>query len=250
MQAIREDPKRAGLLYAGTEHGIYVSFDNGAEWQSLRLNLPDTQVSDMVIEGDDLVIATHGRSFYILDDITPLRQLSAGVLTTAAHLFTPHPVIRSVNRAGIDYWLAKEADTVTIDILDANGAVVRSYVGSPEAEKKGRAAAAEADDEGGGRGGRVPPPARKAGGNRFTWDLHYPGAKTFEGMIFWGAQADAGPLAVPPASIRCVSPRTGSRKARPFTITKDSRLTGVTDADLAEQFKLAIQVRDKTKRSE
>ena len=66
MHAVREDPKRAGLLFAGTEHGIYVSFDNGAEWQSLRLNLPDTQVPDLLIEGDDLVIATHGRSFYIL----------------------------------------------------------------------------------------------------------------------------------------------------------------------------------------
>jgi photosystem II stability/assembly factor-like uncharacterized protein len=250
VQAVREDPKRAGLLYAGTEHGIYVSFDNGAEWQSLRLNLPDTQVSDLVIEGDDLVIATHGRSFYILDDISPLRQLSAGVLSTGAHLFTPHPVVRSVNRAGIDYWLAKEADTVTIDILDAKGTVVRSYVGSAEEEKKARAgrggAAGEGDDEGGGgRGGRVPPPARKEGGNRFTWDLRYPGAKTFEGLIFWGAQADQGPTAVPGQyQVRLTA--NGVTEIRPLTITKDSRLTGVTDADLAEQFKLAIQVRDKT----
>ncbi len=249
VQAVREDPKRAGLLYAGTEHGIYVSFDNGAEWQSLRLNLPDTQVSDMVIEGDDLVIATHGRSFYILDDISPLRQLSAGVLSTGAHLFTPHSVVRSVNRAGIDYWLAKEADTVTIDILDANGAVVRSYVGSAEEEKKGRGGrggAAEGDDEGGGgRGGRVPPPARKAGGNRFTWDLRYPGAKTFEGMIFWGAQAEQGPTAAPGQyQVRLTA--NGVTEVRPLIVTKDPRLTGVTDADLAEQFKLSMQVRDKT----
>jgi photosystem II stability/assembly factor-like uncharacterized protein len=250
VQAVREDPKRAGLLYAGTEHGIYVSFDNGAEWQSLRLNLPDTQVSDLVIEGDDLVIATHGRSFYILDDITPLRQLSAGVLSTGAHLFTPHPVVRSVNRAGIDYWLAKEADTVTIDILDAKGAVVRSYVGSAEEEKKGRGgrggAAGEGEDEGGGGGGRgaVRPPARKEGGNRFTWDLRYPGAKSFEGMIFWGAQADAGPTAAPGQyQVRLTA--NGVTEIRPLTVTKDPRLSA-TDADLAEQFKLAIQVRDKT----
>jgi len=251
VQAVREDPKRAGLLYAGTEHGIYVSFDNGAEWQSLRLNLPDTQVSDLIIEGDDLVIATHGRSFYILDDITPLRQLSAGVLSTGAHLFTPHPVVRSVNRAGIDYWLAKEADTVTIDILDGKGAVVRSYVGSAEEEKKGRGgrggATGEGEDEGGGGGGRgaVRPPARKEGGNRFTWDLRYPGAKTFEGLIFWGAQADQGPTAVPGQyQVRLTA--NGVTEVRPLTIAKDPRLTGVTDADLTEQFKLAIQVRDKT----
>src|SRR5271170_3659230 len=107
VHAVREDPKRAGLLFAGTEHGIYVSFDNGGEWQSLRLNLPDTQVSDLLIQGDDLVIGTHGRSFYILDDITPLRQLGTGVLSGEAHLYTPHSVVRSVNRAGLDYWLAK-----------------------------------------------------------------------------------------------------------------------------------------------
>jgi photosystem II stability/assembly factor-like uncharacterized protein len=251
VHAIREDPKRAGLLFAGTEHGIYVSFDNGAEWQPLRLNLPDTQVADLVIEGDDLVIGTHGRAFYILDDITPLRQLSTGVLSTGAHLFTPHSVIRSVNRAGIDYWLAKDADTVTIDILDSNGTVVRSYVGSPEEDKKGRGgrggAGGEGDDEGGGggRGGAVRPPARKAGGNRFTWDLRYPGAKTFEGMIFWGAQAEAGPTATPGQyQVRLTA--NGVTETRPLTVMKDPRLTGVTEADLAEQFKLAMQVRDKT----
>ena len=249
VQAVREDPKRAGLLFAGTEHGIYVSFDNGAEWQSLRLNLPDTQVSDLVIEGDDLVIATHGRSFYILDDITPLRQLAAGILSTGAHLFTPHPVVRSVNRAGIDYWLAKEADTVKIDILDTSGTVVRSYVGSAEEEKKGRGgrggAAAGDDDEGGGGRGAVRPPARKVGGNRFTWDLRYSGAKTFEGLIFWGAQADAGPTAMPGQyQVRLTA--NGATEVRPLVVMKDPRLTGVSDADLAEQFKLAIQARDKT----
>jgi hypothetical protein len=253
FQAIREDPKRPGLLYAGTEHGIYVSFDNGAEWQSLRLNLPDVQVADLVIEGDDLVIGTHGRAFYILDDISPLRQLSSNVLSGAAHLFTPHSVVRSVNRAGIDYWLAKEADAVTIDILDAKGAVVRSYVGSAEEEKKraagrGGAAAAADDgggDEGGGGRGAVRPPARKAGGSRFVWDLRYPGPKTFEGMIFWGAQAEAGPTATPGQyQVRLTA--NGVSETRPLMVSKDPRLTGVTDADLAEQFKLAIEVRDKT----
>jgi photosystem II stability/assembly factor-like uncharacterized protein len=241
VHAIREDPKRAGLLFAGTEHGIYVSFDNGTEWQSLRQNLPDTQVSDLLIEGDDLVIATHGRSFYILDDITLLRQLSAGTLSTGAHLFTPHTVVRSVNRAAIDYWLAKEADKLTIEILDAHGTLVRSYVGSLEEEKKKR----PEDEEGGGGRGAVHPPARKAGGNRFTWDLRYPGSRTFEGMIYWGAQADAGPLATPGQyQVRLTA--NGVTETRPFTVSKDPRLTGVTDADLMEQFKLAMEVRDKT----
>lgn len=248
VHAIREDPKREGLLFAGTEHGIYVSFDNGAEWQSLKLNLPDTQVADLVIEGDDLVIATHGRSFYILDDITPLRQLSAAAVSGGAHLFTPHPVIRSVNRAGIDYWLAKEADTVKIDILDANGAVVRSFVGSAEEEKKrsggGRGGAADQADEGGFGRGAVRPPSRKAGGNRFVWDLHYPGAKTFEGMIFWSAPTDQGPIAAP-GNYRVRLTANGVSETRPLTVSKDPRLTNVTDADLAEQFRFAMEIRDK-----
>jgi hypothetical protein len=148
-----------------------------------------------------------------------------------------------VNRAGIDYWLAKEADKVTIDILDSRGTVVRTYVGSPEEEKKRPAAGDE--EEGGGRGGRVPPPARKAGGNRFTWDLRYPGPKTFEGLIFWGAQPEQGPTAAPgPYQVRMTA--NGVSETRPLVVSKDPRLTGVSDADLAEQFKLAVQVRDKT----
>jgi photosystem II stability/assembly factor-like uncharacterized protein len=249
FQAIREDPKRAGLLFAGTEHGIYVSFDNGAEWQSLRLNLPDVQVADLVIEGDDLVIGTHGRAFYILDDISPLRQLSSSALSTGAHLFTPHPVVRSVNRAGFDYWLAKDSDALTIDILDSKGAVVRSFLSSPEEDKKRAAARVAAGDDGGddggGRGGAVRQPARKAGGNRFTWDLRYPGAKTFEGMIYWGAQADSGPTA-PPGQYQVRLTANGVSETRPFSVSKDPRLTAITGADLAEQFRFAMQVRDKT----
>ena len=244
VQAIREDPKRPGLLFAGTEHGIFISFDNGAEWQSLRLNLPDTQVADLVIEGDDLVIGTHGRAFYILDDITPLRQLSTAALSTAAHLFTPHGVVRSVSRAEINYWLAKEPDTVKLEILDANGTVVRSFTGSAEAEKKGRGGA-DTEEEGGGGRGAVRPPARKTGINRFTWDLHYSGPTTFEGMIFWGAQADAGPTAMP-GSYQVRLTANGVTETRPLNISKDPRLTDVSDADLAEQFKLAMEVRDKT----
>ena len=119
VHAIREDPKRPGLLFAGTEHGIYVSFDNGAEWQTMRQNLPDTQVPDLLFQGDDLVIATHGRAFYIMDDISLLRQLAAPVKTTT--LFAPRPTDRSLDRgATIDYFLAKDAP-VKIDILDAQG---------------------------------------------------------------------------------------------------------------------------------
>jgi hypothetical protein len=112
VHAVREDPVRQGLLFAGTEHGIYVSFDDGAQWQSIALNLPDVQVSDIVIQGADVVIATHGRSFYVLDDISPLRQLKPTLLSESVHLFQPPTAERNVEQARIDYYLAKAAEKV------------------------------------------------------------------------------------------------------------------------------------------
>src|SRR5690606_40895251 len=97
VHAVREDPKRKGLLYAGTEHGVYVSFDDGDHWQSLSLNLPDVAVHDLVVEEKDLVIATHGRSFYVLDDISPLRQLTREVASSRGHLFRPADAMRSID---------------------------------------------------------------------------------------------------------------------------------------------------------
>ncbi len=245
VHVVREDPKKPGLLFAGTEHGIYVSFNNGGEWQSLRLNLQDTQVPDLLIKDDDLVIATHGRSFYILDHISILRQLSGNLQTT--HLFTPDPARRSLDRgATIDYFLPREEATVKLDILDSRGNVVRSFLGSAEEEKKAQERQKEQEEEGGGGGrGGARPPARKAGGNRFNWDLRYPGATTFPGMILWGANAEQGPLAVPgDYQVRLTA--GGVTETRPLHIERDPRETNVTEADLEAQFHLAMQVRDKT----
>ena len=241
VHAVREDPKRPGLLYAGAEHGIYVSFDDGANWQSLSLNLPDTQVPDLVVEENDLVIATHGRSFYILDDIGVLRQLTPEYASADVHLFQPRTAIRSVNQVAIDYSLKKPADKVTIDILDAKAQVIRTFIGSTDDDKRPAVAA------GGESFGPQPPraPARKAGTNRFTWDLRYPGATVFEGMILWSARAETGPLA-PPGSYQVRLTVDGQTQTQAFAIKRDPRLTNVTDADLAEQFSLAIKVRDKT----
>ena len=136
VHAVREDPKRAGLLYAGTEHGIYVSFDDGANWQSLLLNLPDTQVPDLVVEENDLVIGTHGRSFYILDDIGVLRQLTPEYAGSNVHLFQPRTAIRSVSQSSIDYLLKKAADRLTIEILDSKGQVIRTFTGSADDDKR------------------------------------------------------------------------------------------------------------------
>jgi photosystem II stability/assembly factor-like uncharacterized protein len=238
VHAVREDTKRPGLLYAGTEHGIYISFDDGANWQSLSLNLPDTQVSDIVVQDHDLVIATHGRSFYVLDNISPLRQLTPEVVATSVlHLYTPENPIRRVQPLSIDYFLKAKADKVTIEILDAKGGVIRTYSGPPEA----RAQAETPDDE-----GPRQPPARvglDAGLNRFTWNLRYPGATTFPGMVLWSANVNEGPFAIPGQyQVRVTA--NGSTQTQTFHITEDPRVT-VSQADLQASFDLAKQVLDK-----
>jgi len=243
VQAVREDPGRPGLLFAGTEHGIYVSFDDGANWQPLRLNLPNTQVSDLVVEGDDVVIATHGRSFYVLDDITALRQLKPQIPGESAHLFRPRPAERSVNQGVLDYYLKQPVDKISVQILDGQGQLVRSFEGTAEDDKKKDGASdADADSEFGPP--RAKPPTRTAGINRFTWDLRYPGAKTFEGLIMWGARPDQGPLA-PPGEYHARIIVNGAMQTENLPVVKDPRLPNVSNADLEEQFKLASQVRDK-----
>ncbi|MFY9574158.1 MAG: glycosyl hydrolase [Blastocatellia bacterium] len=221
VHAVREDPKRAGLLYAGTEHGIYVSFDDGANWQSLGLNLPDTQVPDLVVEENDLVIATHGRSFYILDGIGVLRQLTPDIAKSDVHLFQPAPAIRSVSQAAIDYYLKQPAEKVTIEILDAKGAVVRTFTGSVEDDKPRTRPGGEEDEFPGPAVFRAP--ARKAGTNRFTWNLRYPGATVFDGMILWSARAEDGPVA-PPGNYQVRLTANGKTHNQSLTIKRDPRL--------------------------
>ena len=148
-RVIREDPERKGLLYAGTERGVWVSFDDGAHWQSLRLNLPRVPVHDLVVKEGDLAIATHGRAFWILDDISPLRQMSKDLTAQPAHLFAPRNGYRIYWGAGslienlpsganppngifVYYWLKDKNQDVTLDILDAGGAVVNSYSSRPD----------------------------------------------------------------------------------------------------------------------
>jgi photosystem II stability/assembly factor-like uncharacterized protein len=257
--AIREDPTRAGLLYAGTEHGIYVSWDDGASWRSLSLNLPDTQVSDVVVEANDLVIATHGRSMYVLDDIGPIREARAA--GAALQLFTPRTATRGVNAATVQYTLARPADTVRVEILDRAGRVVRSFVGggepasdsaAPPAGGAAPAAGVATPDTILSPTGCEPPrrrdapgrPAGRAGLNRFTWDLRHPGASTFECMVIWSASPAQGPLALPGEyQVRVTA--NGASETRPLAVRMDPRLKGVSAADLQAQFDLAIQIRDK-----
>ena len=265
VHVVREDPARRGLLYAGTQHGVYVSYDDGDHWESLSLNLPDVQISDLVVEDHDLAIATHGRGFYVLDNIAPVREARA--ITTAAdtYLFKPGDAIRSAGGATITYLLKKPAQNLRIDILDSNGAVVTSIIGGAPNAAGGRGRgrgqlfatgelplasaepAAPAGDEAeavGGRGGRSGPPitSMAAGLNRTTWNLDYAGPATFPGIVLWGATT-TGPAA-PPGTYQVRLTADGQSQTQPLVV-KRHPLRSATDADLKEQFDLAIQIRDK-----
>ncbi len=245
-RTIREDSQKRGLLYAGTEHGVYVSFNDGASWQSLRLNLPVTPVHGLVSEERDLVIGTHGRGFYILDDINVLRQVTGDLTSAALHVFQPNNPQRGLNNnIAIDYYLGRDAEEVKVEFLDATGKVLRALSGTAKA-----ADAPTPDGPGGGGGGGfgggAPRVATRKGMNRFMWDLRQEGPVVFPGMIMWAAQPQRGP-ASPPGKYSVRITANSATKGRDFTIGIDPRLLadGITEAYLHEQFKLSSQVRDR-----
>jgi hypothetical protein len=237
-RVIREDPVRAGLLYVGTEHGIYVSFDDGDHWESLLLGLPALSVQGLVAEAKDLVIGTHGRGLYVLDDITPLRQQEAGLADRALHVFRPYDATRTVDPGvTIDYYLGRPADRVTVEILDGAGEVVQRFEGTT-ADRGDLPAPAIAP--------RRPPPPRvrtDVGTHRIRWNLRYADAIGFEGMIlYWPANpALQGPLA-PPGEYRVRVSANGESMTQSVRVLRDERLIDVTDDDLQAQFQLSRQV--------
>jgi photosystem II stability/assembly factor-like uncharacterized protein len=235
-RSIREDTARRSLLYLGTEHGFYISFDAGGHWQPFRLNLPVTPVHDITVEANDLVIATHGRGFYILDNIGSLRQFQPEITQAPAHLFKPSDATRSVTRAAIDYYLASASPDLQLEILDSSGVVVRSF----KAGGENSAAAADADDG-------PPPPARtvpaKKGLNRFSWDLRSAPSHDFPGLIMYQASV-AGPF-VPPGEYTVKLTAAGLTQSQTFRVLRDARLTNITDTDLAEQYRFARDVQAK-----
>ena len=227
-QAVREDTVRKGLLYLGTEHGIYYSFDDGGHWQPLQLNLPDTQVADIAVEKHDLVIATHGRSFYVLDDIDLLRQFTPQVESRRFYLFAPEPAVRPLRNGVIDYYL-KEPAKLALEIRDVRGQLVRRF------------------DSTAPTGRTAPALTAHAGSNRFEWDLRYPGSTIFPGIVLRYAAPGQGPTA-PPGEYTVRMIVNGETQSQPLRIQRDPRLT-VTDADLQEQFKLAVEIRDQLSRA-
>jgi photosystem II stability/assembly factor-like uncharacterized protein len=243
VRSFAEDPKSATLLYAGTEYGLYVSFDGGRRWQPFPRKLPITPIADLEARDDDLVMTTQGRSVWIIDDVQPLRELSATVTAAAAHLFTPSPAVRVLkgtdpfdpaptlpdqpdNGAVLHYWLRDSASApVTVEILDAQKRTVRRLTSDSAAS---RAA-----------GQRRLPVAR--GLHRVTWDLTYPGPRQVEGQVLWGYN---GGVKAPPGEYEVVLTANGVTMRRPLTVRADPRLPHVTAAEYAEQFRLASVVRD------
>jgi photosystem II stability/assembly factor-like uncharacterized protein len=236
-RAVREDPVKKDLLFLGTEHGVYVSFDAGDRWQSLQLNLPDTPIRDLVVKDRDVVLGTHGRGFWILDDIEPLRDLTPAVYTKALTVFEPDgPAIRGVGNAVIQYFLADKPEKLTVEILDTAGKVVDTFEGADEVQKEERGFF---DTPG------STTPTKAAGLSRFEWNPRYKGATTFKGMILWSAQPERGPKA-PPGRYQARVTADGVAETVGFEVVMDPRLKGVTQADLEEQFRLATEINEKT----
>ncbi|MGH9749987.1 MAG: VPS10 domain-containing protein, partial [Candidatus Polarisedimenticolia bacterium] len=250
VRVVREDPVRPGLLYAGTETGVWVSFDDGAAWRPLQLNLPTAPIHDLAVKDADLVVATHGRSFWVLDDLTPLRQMDAKAAQSAAHLFAPAPAVRYRADGGdepftgsnppagaVIYYYLREAakEEITLEILDGAGRVVRRYssiekviAGKPlpeEPEKKEKPDVLPAEE----------------GMHRFVWDLRYEMPDLAPDVI-WDMGKPPGPMA-PPGRYQVRLNAGGGTFTAPLEVRLDPRVT-TTKADLDLQFEWMMRIRD------
>ncbi|HEY0556709.1 MAG TPA: glycosyl hydrolase [Thermoanaerobaculia bacterium] len=301
-RVIRADPARRGLLYAGTERGVYISFDDGARWQPLQLNLPIVPVHDLTIKDGSLVAATHGRAFWVLDDLSPLRELAArhdlggsDFGSRAVHLFAPAPAYRYSDAGGsfqvpgtgqnppagvvVDYYLKAappedKAKEVKLEILTRDGKVIRTFHGKPAeagkepkpdapakaaaaAKEEDKEAAKEAEKKGDKEKAKAKEPAAgsedaedaeeekvptEAGLNRFVWDLAWPPAGKFPGIVLWSGDPIA-PVAVPGMyQVRLTA--AGQTLTQPFELRRDPRSAG-TQEDLEAQFRFLTETRDK-----
>lgn len=241
LRVVRADPKRQGLLYAGTEKGMWISFDDGANWNKFQLNLPPVPVADLAVKDDNLIAATHGRSFWMIDDLTPLHQVAASMVSRESMLFKPMNTYRSPSQGGyreprkgegenrpggvlVHYYLKAVDDKqeVKLEFLEADGDVIKTF--SNKAKEKAEQLSV------------------KTGGNRFVWDLRYAGFKTFPGMVFYGSP-NLGPKAVP-GKYKVRLTVGGQSQEQDFEILKDPRIA-TTAEDFAAQFNFLIKVRDK-----
>jgi hypothetical protein len=242
VNVVREDPKRRGLLYAGTEHAVYVSFDDGAHWQSLQQNLPAASMRDIVFNGDDVILGTHGRGIWILDDAAALREVTQAS-SKSAYLYSPAVAYRTrpgsdqgtpispdetllpnpPSGAILDYYVGSASGPLSLQIVDASGRVVRrwSSTDKPVIPNPKKLTVLPS---------WVPasyPPSAQPGAHRFVWDYYYAGPH----------RGGTGPLA-PPGRYTVRMQIGGKTYAHPLTLRRDPTVRA-TDADLRKQFELA-----------
>ncbi len=231
-RALRADPKRKGLLYAGTERGMYISFNDGSNWQKFQLNLPIVPITDLAIKNDNLIAATQGRSFWMIDDLTPIHQLTTSAMKEDVILFKPQDSYRmgggrgrtsktaGTNHPGgvaINYFIKEkeEKQVVSINIYDANDKLIKTFSTKPNKEKKEAKLTV------------------KDGNNIFYWDMMYPGAERVQGMILWWASLN-GPMALP-GNYKTTLKVGETSKSQNFTILKNP-VSETSLADAKAQF--------------
>jgi photosystem II stability/assembly factor-like uncharacterized protein len=242
VRVVRADPKRQGLLYAGTEKGMWISFDDGTSWAKFQLNLPPVPIADLAIKNDNLIAATHGRSFWMIDDLTALHQLNKEMVSKDVVLFKPMPSYRMPGGGGwrepdrklvgqnhpggvmVHYFVkaVEEKSEVRLEFFETNGTLIKSF--SSKAKEKSEQLAV------------------KSGGNRFVWDMRHPGYKTFPGMVFYGSP-NQGPKAVP-GNYKVKLTVNGQSQEQEFEILKDPRIN-TTQEEFQAQFDFLVKVRDK-----
>ena len=253
-RVLRADPAQAGLLYTGTERGIYYSVNNGRKWSSLQLDLPVAPITDLQVKGDDLVAATQGRGFWILDDLAVLRQQAAGLALNRMQLYTPEPALRLIagrrnddpGTAGTNpydgvslfYHLpaqVRDPDSLSLAVYGENDeAPIWTWTVQDENENEDDSAETGSDED-------EAVLASDAGLHRHVWDLRYPGMKRFEGLVLW-ADMESGPTAVPGA-YRARLSADGKSVDTSFDVIPDPR-SAATPEDYAAQFTFVRDIRD------
>ncbi|TSA26503.1 MAG: glycosyl hydrolase [Ignavibacteriales bacterium] len=239
-RVVRADNKRQGLLFAGTEEGMYISFNDGENWQTYQQNLPIVPITDLTIKNEDLIVATQGRSFWMIDDFSPLRQINSDVTKNNIWFYPPRETFRiggggrgdgttsGINLQGgviLNYFFKEmpDSNTTELSILDSNGKVIRTY--KPKSKERGE---------------RLP---IKKGLNRMIWNMRYPDAERFDGMILWNGGGMTGPLAVT-GNYKAILKYGKDSSVVSFTIVKDPRSSSSV-GDIQAQFDFLISVRDK-----
>ena len=240
-RVVRADPNKKGLLYAGTENGMYISFNDGDKWQPLQMNLPIVPITDLAIKNDNLIAATQGRSFWLIDDLTVLHQMSPDLQKKSVHLFKPMDSYRlggsggrTSKTAGTDHpggvlvhYFVKDTsstDTLRLEFLDKDQNLIKAFSTHPD--KKENETKLKV----------------KSGLNTMNWNMQYDGAKTFPGMILWGATT-RGPVAIP-GNYNVKFSGMGLDDTKSFSILKDPR-SKTSESDLKKQFDFLLLVRDK-----